>query len=260
MTNYHVIEDAIQVFAQLRDGEELEVSGYLAVDPRCDLAILQLAEPPPDLKTIYINAAAQVVQGEEVMAIGHPFGFKDTLTTGVVSDIRTTSELPEPAQRMLRAPSNQRWIQTSAAISGGNSGGPLLNSKGELIGVNSWVAQGENLAFAVHLDSVLQLIDEILIDQEPTPFPVQKQPAEKSESKRIKGPASFTLGFVLNGRANADNKAAIGALQQTIDEYGDIQLQGTSLGQAAESLKYSIQHLSVGSPAGVIDGADQQGQ
>ena len=94
-----------------------------------------------------------------MIAIGHPQGFKFTTTTGIISAVHTTAELPDPYREAIRAPAEQVWIQTNAAISGGNSGGPLLNRAGEVIGINTWVAAGQNLGFAVDVAASDILLD-----------------------------------------------------------------------------------------------------
>jgi thiol-disulfide isomerase/thioredoxin len=100
---------------------------------------------------------------EPVVAIGHPQGFKFTTTDGIISGYHLTKELPAAFRAQIAAREDQQWIQTTAAISSGNSGGPLLNMQSEVIGINTWVAEGENLGFAcaaAHVRDIIQRVVE----------------------------------------------------------------------------------------------------
>ena len=92
-----------------------------------------------------------------VIAVGHPQGFRFTTTMGIISSVHATSDLPDEYRESIKAPAENVWIQTSAAINGGNSGGPLLNLEGEVIGINTWIAQGQNLGFAVDVRHLIAL-------------------------------------------------------------------------------------------------------
>ena len=150
-TNFHVVSKAIKVRVQFRDASEVDVKGYRAYNPLRDLAILELAEMPDKLEALRLAGDEDPRQGSDVVAIGHPSGFKFTSTPGIVSGVHMTKDLPEAVQSFLGAPADNVWIQTNAVISPGNSGGPLLNSYGEVIGINTWVSRGTNLGFATHV-------------------------------------------------------------------------------------------------------------
>jgi peroxiredoxin len=98
-----------------------------------------------------------IAQGQDVIAVGHPQGFRFVTTTGIVSAIHRQDDLPDESQAYIVAPDDNTWIQTTAAISGGNSGGPLLDSDGNVIGINTWVAWGENMGFAGHVKHLIEL-------------------------------------------------------------------------------------------------------
>jgi peroxiredoxin len=170
-TNFHVVERAAKATAQFKDGTERDISGYWMADKEHDFAVLQMRDPPQPLTVLTLSADADPQQGDDVIAIGHPKGFTFTVTTGIVSAIRTPEDLPEETRDDIDAPDDALWIQTTAPISPGNSGGPLLDSKGEVIGVNTWVSLiAESTAFANHV----RMLRDCLTRQSsaPTPLPV----------------------------------------------------------------------------------------
>lgn len=170
-TNFHVMATAATAYVQLVDGTRFDVVGYRAIDRQHDLVILQLDEHATDLEVFALKEPAKLDQGDDVMAIGHPSGFRFTVTTGIVSAVRSADELPEQYKQVLRLADDTVWIQTNAAISGGNSGGPLLNAAGELVGVNTWVAIGQNLGFAVHVKHLIDLQAKVASEPNPLPLP-----------------------------------------------------------------------------------------
>ncbi len=169
-TNYHVMRQAATTTGQTRDGTTIEISGFLAVDPDHDLVVLKLAEVPESLQPVPLTAPPEIEQGDPVTAVGHPAGFRFTATDGIVSAVRTTKELPPMFAQTLGSDPDTVWIQTSAAISGGNSGGPLFNNLGQVLGVNTWIAPGENLGFAVHVQHLIALQGDATAEPEPLPI------------------------------------------------------------------------------------------
>jgi serine protease Do len=129
LTNYHVVDDASKITVRLPSGEEF-LAKVIGVDAETDLAVLKI-ETGRELPFIKLadSDAAQI--GDWVLAIGSPFGLAQTVTAGIVSQVRR-----ETPQTTLF----QRFIQTDAAINRGNSGGPLVNMDGEVIGINSQIA------------------------------------------------------------------------------------------------------------------------
>lgn len=172
-TNYHVVEHAARAVVRFRDGSEYEVVGYRAADPQRDLAILQLREPIPISKFFEVDSSIEIRTGEDTIAIGHPAGFDYTVSTGNVSAIRSTHELPPDFRAWLGTTVDCTWIQTTAAISGGCSGGPLMNAKGQLLGINTWIASGENLGFALHVKHLAEILDGL--PPEVRTFPIKGQ-------------------------------------------------------------------------------------
>ncbi len=129
MTNAHVIEDAARITVSLPSGEEFTAK-VVGFDTPTDLAVLKI-EAGRDLPVIKLGDSDQARIGDWVLAIGSPFGLAQTVTAGIVS--QTKRETPYASQF-------QKFIQTDAAINRGNSGGPLVNMAGEVIGINSQIA------------------------------------------------------------------------------------------------------------------------
>jgi S1-C subfamily serine protease len=154
LTNYHVIEGASWVKVISKSGKSRTAQGFLAVDPMHDLALVKCDafEAGSAVKV----AAAMPSVGEKVAAFGNPKGFSFTTSEGIVSAVRTGKELikiiGDDAYRYLGYAADATWIQTTAPISPGNSGGPLVNMSAELLGLNTWSqTTGQNLNFAISL-------------------------------------------------------------------------------------------------------------
>ena len=169
-TNHHVMSRAVKAQVQFRDGTLHDVIGYRGDDSEHDLCIIAIKDPPANNPFYELQVPAPMRQGDPLTAIGHPSDFKFTVTTGIVSAVRKSSELPEQYRRFLTSPDDANWIQTNAAISGGNSGGPLLNREGEIVGLNTWIAQGSNLGFAIHVKHLIDLKKRL--DAKPTSLPL----------------------------------------------------------------------------------------
>ncbi len=129
LTNFHVIEDAAKITVSLPSGEEY-VAKVIGTDEETDLAVLKI-EAGRDLPFIKLGDSEKARVGDWVLAIGSPFGLAKTVTAGIIS--QTHRETPN-------GNAFQKFIQTDAAINRGNSGGPLVNMNGEVIGINSQIA------------------------------------------------------------------------------------------------------------------------
>jgi len=155
LTNAHVVDGADEVTVKLTDKREFTAK-VLGVDKTTDIAVLKIAAR--DLPYVRIGDPKTTKVGEWVVAIGQPFGFENTVTAGIVS----------AKSRSLPGDSYVPFIQTDAAVNPGNSGGPLFNLKGEVIGVNSQIFSRsggfQGLAFAVPIDVAMQVKDEIQHD------------------------------------------------------------------------------------------------
>lgn len=129
LTNFHVIEDASRISVKLQSGEEY-IAKVIGTDEETDLAVLKI-EAGRELSFIKLGNSDEAQVGDWVLAIGSPFGLEQTVTAGIIS--KTRRETPYASQF-------QKFIQTDAAINRGNSGGPLVDMNGDVIGINSQIA------------------------------------------------------------------------------------------------------------------------
>jgi len=149
MTNYHVIEGAQSAEVEFEKGDKAKVIGFTTVDKERDLAIIKIDQDPATLHQIRV-ASELPQKGEKVAAFGAPRGLAFTASDGIISAIRKTPEFP--------ARSAGTYLQTTTPISPGNSGGPLVNMRGEVVGVNSFKIEGENLNFAASATDIRDVI------------------------------------------------------------------------------------------------------
>ena len=160
VTNYHVVQgaDEIRVSFSNRDTVEARLVGN---DPSTDLAVLQVDTSASALTPLPLGDSDRVQVGDPVVAIGNPFGLDRTATSGIVSAL----------QRLITAPNSftiDHVIQTDAPINHGNSGGPLLNSRGQVIGVNTQIETGGSgsgnvgIGFAVPSNTVKDVVAQIM--------------------------------------------------------------------------------------------------
>jgi S1-C subfamily serine protease len=159
VTNFHVVEDAERVEVNF-SGDDRVRARIVGLDPSTDIAVLEIDAQARALTPLPLGSSDVVRVGDSVVAIGNPFGLERTVTAGIVSAL----------QREITAPNGftiDKAIQTDAPINQGNSGGPLLNSRGQVIGVNSQIPSesgGGNvgIGFAVPIDTVKEVVSQII--------------------------------------------------------------------------------------------------
>jgi putative serine protease PepD len=158
VTNYHVVEGTEDVSVNFSDDDAVAAT-VVGVDPSTDLALLDVEVPAAELTPLPLGDLAGVQVGDEVVAIGNPFGLERTVTAGIVSALGRRIEAPDGF-------AIDDAIQTDAALNSGNSGGPLLNADGEVIGVNSQIESrtGGNvgIGYAVPVDTVREVVRGLL--------------------------------------------------------------------------------------------------
>lgn len=163
-TNYHVVVNGTVAHAVFFGGVKYEVEGYAALDKQSDLAILKLRDPPPNLRPLALRAIDDPPRGTDVVSVGHPHGIEFSSFDGKVSQVLTTSRLPESSQQFLQTKIDtereHRWIQHTAGLAPGNSGGPLVNDQGEVVGVNTWLDQAR-YGYALHVRYLRGLMKEL---------------------------------------------------------------------------------------------------
>jgi len=155
-TNFHVVEGQERLTVRFANDEQVDVDGFFFACPEFDLAVLHLAAEAPIGKPLEL-ASVKARVGDEVCALGSPQGLHGTVTKGVISAYREWPDILESLDLTERERRNgysqdSAWIQTSAPISQGNSGGPLVDSHGRVIGINTWqlsAEAGQNLNFAL---------------------------------------------------------------------------------------------------------------
>jgi serine protease Do len=153
LTNAHVIESAGKIKVVLKDEREFEAK-IVGADPDSDLAVLQI-NAQQALPAIEMGSSDDLMIGETVIAIGNPFGFSHTVTTGVISAV----------DRSIRAEDRVYldFIQIDASINPGNSGGPLLNINGDLIGINTAIyAKAQGIGFAIPINRAKKIITDLI--------------------------------------------------------------------------------------------------
>jgi putative serine protease PepD len=175
LTNNHVVEVADgsgRISVNFSDGTAAPAE-VVGTDPLTDLAVIQ-ARDVSGLTPATIGRSGQLDVGENVVAIGSPFGLEATVTSGIVSALHRAVSVGESQGTDTTYPA----IQTDAAINPGNSGGPLVNMRGEVVGINSSIRTASSglsseggsigLGFAIPIDNVLPIVDQLRSDQTPT--------------------------------------------------------------------------------------------
>jgi S1-C subfamily serine protease len=157
VTNYHVVEEATNISVTFRDGDAY-AANVLGSDAYCDLSVLSVNAPASELEPLQVVSSSTLEVGDFVAVIGSPFGLTGSMTTGIVSQLgRTITESAAGNYPIADV------IQTSAPINSGNSGGPLLNDKGQVVGITTAVvADSQGLGFAIPSNAILREIASLV--------------------------------------------------------------------------------------------------
>ena len=159
LTNNHVVAGADEVIVRLPDNRHF-AARVLGSDPPTDVAVVRIDKPPADLQAVTLGDSDRVRVGDYVLAIGNPLGMGQTVTMGIVSaKNRVIGEKLGDID-----PRYEDFIQTDAAINQGNSGGPLFNFRGEVIGINAAIINpgvAMNVGFAIPINLARQIADQI---------------------------------------------------------------------------------------------------
>jgi S1-C subfamily serine protease len=158
LTNRHVVANAYEVLITLHNGRQY-TGEVVGTDPENDLAVVKFDPEGMELVTIPMGSSSELMVGQKVLAIGNPFGYDRTLTTGIVSGVG----------RPVKTDTNliiRDMIQTDASINPGNSGGPLINTRGEMIGINTMIFSPSGgsvgIGFAVSVDNAKRVVPDLI--------------------------------------------------------------------------------------------------
>ncbi|MDN4035851.1 Do family serine endopeptidase [Massilia sp. YIM B02443] len=195
LTNAHVVQNADEVTVKLQDRREFRAK-VLGSDPRTDVAVLKI--DARNLPVAPIGKSKSVQVGEWVLAIGSPFGLESTVTAGVVST--TGRSLPD---------STVPFIQTDVAVNPGNSGGPLFNTRGEVVGINSQIYSQtggyQGLSFSIPIDLAVRIKDQIVatgkVQHAKLGVSVQEVGQSFADSFKLESPEGALISSVERGSA-----------------------------------------------------------
>ena len=220
LTNAHVVAEASVVTVKLTDKREYKAK-VVGFDRASDVAVLKI--DAKDLPTVRLPATDEVKVGEWVVAIGSPYGFENTVTAGIVS----------AKSRSLPDGSYVPFIQTDVAVNPGNSGGPLFNMKGEVIGINSQIYSrsggSQGVSFAIPIDVALNVENQIVkhgkVTRGQLGVTIQDVNQSLAESFGMKRPAGALVSSVGN-----DSPAAKAGVQpgDVITRYNGVEVMGSS--------------------------------
>jgi S1-C subfamily serine protease len=239
VTNYHVVEGARSVDVSFSNNESMRAR-IVGVDPSTDIAVLQVEAHSRALTPLVLGNSDAVRVGDSVVAIGNPFGLERTVTAGIVSAL----------QRVIQAPNSysiDHVIQTDAALNKGNSGGPLLNARGEVIGVNSQIqpASGSDgnvgVGFAVPINTVRTVAAQIIktghAEHAFLGVSVQAVTPDVARLFRLRASHGLLVASVEPGSAAA--KAGLRAGTQAVTVSGETYQLGGDLVVSADSVPLS---------------------
>ncbi|MBA2462991.1 MAG: trypsin-like peptidase domain-containing protein [Actinobacteria bacterium] len=239
VTNQHVVAGAETASVTFSNGETYDAT-VVGTDPSTDLAVLKVDAPASLLTPLELGSSSELEVGDGVVAIGSPFGLEETLTAGIVSALG----------RQMEAPNGftiNDSIQTDAAINHGNSGGPLLNMQGEVVGVNAQISSesggNDGVGFAIPSDTVEPIVAQLLSDGavEHAYLGVGVATIDDSVASELDVPVGVALTEVRSGTPAAEAGLRAGTGTTTVEgrEYptgGDVitEVDGKPVGSAEE--------------------------
>jgi putative serine protease PepD len=222
VTNDHVVDGATQVQVKIGTSNQAQDATVVGADPSRDLALLKV--DASNLPTLSLGDSSSVGVGDPTYAIGNPFGLDHTLTTGIVSALQRSLQAPDGA-------TISGAIQTDAALNPGNSGGPLLDSSGKVIGVNSQIQTGSTsgaeagnvgIGFAIPASTVKSFIAEAQAGKlKPQTQQQQTSPWDQSQGQAQQDPNGQSQGQQdPNGQSQGQDPYGQSQGQPQADPYG----------------------------------------
>ncbi len=193
LTNYHVVQKADDITVRLADGREFKAK-VIGRDSKTDLSLIKISSPTQDLPVLPIGDSDKMRVGDWVLAVGNPFGLAHTVTSGIIS----------ATGRVIGTGPYDNFIQTDAPVNPGNSGGPLVNLRGEVVGITTAiVATGQGIGFAIPSNMaknvIAQLRDKGRVVRGWIGVSIQKVTPEIAESFGMKDPRGALIGDVVPG-------------------------------------------------------------
>ena len=220
VTNYHVVAGATDIDVSFSNKESMK-GRVIGTDQATDVALLKVDADARALTPVELGNSENVQVGDSVVAIGNPFGLERSITAGIVSALQRTIE--SPAQSPI-----DRVIQTDAPINRGNSGGPLLNAAGQVIGVNTQIATGSSsseagnvgIGFAVPINTVRDVVDQLerrgRVDHAELGVGVQELNKETAELFNLPVTSGLLVTSVRDGTGAASAGLKAGATQVVV--------------------------------------------
>ena len=205
VTNHHVVKDADEIIVKLSDRRQLEAK-IIGSDPRSDIALLKI--DAKDLPVVKLGSAKELKVGQWVLAIGSPFGFDHSVTSGIVS----------AKGRSLPNENYVPFIQTDVAINPGNSGGPLFNLDGEVVGINSQIYSRTGgfmgLSLAIPIEVAMNVIDQLkehgYVSRGWLGVYIQEVTRELAESFGMEKPMGALVAKIMDGSPVEDADIKVG--------------------------------------------------
>ena len=257
VTNFHVVEGAQQIEVDFPSGFKTR-GQVLGTDADSDLAVIKMDTLPEQLIPVPLGDSDQVQVGQRVVAIGNPFGLSGTMTIGIVSGLgRTLQSVRTTESGAFSAPD---IIQTDAAINRGNSGGPLLNLQGEVIGVNkaleSETGFNAGIGFAVASNTVKQVVPYLIKDGKFV-YPYlgiraldELSLSAQERSKLPQASGAYVTSVVPGGPSDQAGVQADSASETAADFNGDgdliIAIDGREVRVFSNLLSYLVNHTRPG--------------
>jgi putative serine protease PepD len=243
LTNDHVIAGATSITVDATGSTKTtRAAKVVGEEANQDLALISVNPSGLDLKPLTLASSSSLEVGESVYAIGNPYGLEETLTRGIISALEREIEAPDGA-KIADA------IQTDAALNPGNSGGPLINAEGKVIGVNSQIATDESssdgsqpgstgVGFAISSNTVAEVVKKIEAGNGVAYASVEGNVARSEETRAGSGSAGSTEGEALRRAYESRSESSSGT--SGTESYGDVDPYGSESSSGSESYEGQV--------------------
>jgi len=219
VTNYHVVQGAKTVQVSFSNHESMAAK-VVGSDPATDIAVLKVSAPSRALRPLTLGNSSTVEVGDQVIAIGNPLGYDRSVTSGIVSAVQRSITAPNQVSTIGHV------IQTDAALNHGNSGGPLLNADGDVIGVNAQIAPSDananiGIGFAIPINTVKQitatLIDHRKVQHAFLGIEAKAIDAQIAQIFHLRADSGLLLARVIKGTGAADSGLKAGSTEVVVE-------------------------------------------